>query len=122
MSTASGAVLVVDDDHAVRRSLQFMLELEGLRVRAFASGAALLAEKDLPQCGCLVVDQLMPGMTGIELIQALRTRGWLLPIVMIAGNVTKDLKREARRCGAAAVVEKPLHGADLAGTIRELLK
>ena len=79
IAPVTAQVLVVDDDDAVRRSLKFMLELEGLDVRAYASGAALLDDDDLPAQGCLVVDQHMPHMSGVELVNRLRARNVFCP-------------------------------------------
>ena len=67
-------VLLVDDDLAVRTSLKFALELEGLTVRVYDSGAALLADPELAQSACVVVDYNMPGMNGIELVEQLEER------------------------------------------------
>ena len=53
-------ILVVDDDAAVRNALKFALEVEGFSVRLYATPEALLAEKDLPAAGCLVIDYRMP--------------------------------------------------------------
>jgi two-component system response regulator FixJ len=68
-STVPGyVVVVIDDDLAVRNSLKFSLEIEGLTVRSYATGDELLSVGDLGLCNCLVVDQNMPGMNGLELI------------------------------------------------------
>jgi CheY-like chemotaxis protein len=65
-------VIVIDDDFAVRNSLKFSLEIEGLTVRSYATGAELLSVGDLALGNCLVVDQNMPGMNGLDLITLLR--------------------------------------------------
>ena len=62
MSKTPGPVLVIDDDAAVRNSLKFALELEGLDVRLYEGGEGILADADLPSNGCLVVDYFMPRM------------------------------------------------------------
>ncbi|MGH1571705.1 response regulator transcription factor [Methylobacterium sp. P31] len=92
MPVSFGPVLVVDDDEAVRRSLKFALELEGLEVRVFADAAHLLGEAALPGTGCLVVDQHMPGMNGIELVGQLRGRQVGLPAILITGRPSEDLQ------------------------------
>jgi two-component system, LuxR family, response regulator FixJ len=79
-------VLVVDDDSAVRHSLQFSLELEGFAVRLYADGRELLDDPHLPACGCLVVDQVMPGMSGLDVVDALRLRGSSNPAVLITSD------------------------------------
>jgi len=67
-------VAVVDDDPAVCGSLKFLLELEGFMVRAYAGGAELLNAGDFAEYSCLVVDQRMPGMTGVELLREIGAR------------------------------------------------
>jgi len=69
-------VLVVDNDPAVRASLQFVLEIDGFVVCAFETGEALLACNVLPQKACVIVDFSLPRMNGFELITALHDRGW----------------------------------------------
>ncbi|MET0313300.1 MAG: response regulator [Hansschlegelia sp.] len=107
-SYASAPIFVVDDDLAVRLSLKFMFELEGLSVRLFESGEALLAAGPLPERGCLVVDQKMARLTGIELLHRLNARRVRLPAILITGRLTDDLAARAKAAGFVAVFEKPL--------------
>ena len=72
---SAGTVLVVEDDPAVRYSLQFSLEAEGYSVRLFANAGSLLADPDLPGHGCIVADYFLPDGNGLELILMLRGRG-----------------------------------------------
>ncbi|MEE1656560.1 response regulator [Microvirga sp. CF3062] len=121
MSQLTGPVIVVDDDAAVRNSLKFALELEGLSVRLFKDGAELLAATDLPQNGCFVIDYNMPGMTGIELVDKLRQRHIENPAILIASQVSDDLHGRAARSGFRSVLEKPLHDSDLLDSIHAAL-
>ena len=121
MSQLTGPVIVVDDDDAVRNSLKFALELEGLSVRLFKDGAALLAEQHLPPNGCFVIDYNMPGMTGIELVKKLRQRHIESPAILIASQVTDELNGRATRSGFRKVLEKPLHDSDLLDSIHAAL-
>ncbi|CUA88048.1 Response regulator receiver domain [Chelatococcus sambhunathii] len=121
MSLVGGPVLIVDDDAAVRASLKFALELEGLDVRLYESAPQLLAEKALPPHGCIVVDYSMPGMSGLELIDALRLRHIGLPAILISGKVNDDLRRQAERHGFRQVLEKPLEDSQLLDGIRTAL-
>src|SRR5438046_1428128 len=70
---SSPVVAIVDDDPAVCNSLKFSLELEGFAVRAYGNAAEFLNADDFQGCDCLVIDQRMPGMSGVELIAKLRT-------------------------------------------------
>jgi FixJ family two-component response regulator len=111
-------VAVVDDDPAVCGSLKFSLELEGFAVRAYASGAELLNAGDLADCSCLVVDQRMPGMNGMELIARLREREVLTPAVLIVSHLNAALRARAAK-ERVPIVEKPLLGNGLLDRIRE---
>jgi two-component system response regulator FixJ len=117
-----GPVIVVDDDAAVRHSLKFALELEGLNVRLYEGGADLLAEADLPLSGCLVVDHYMPAMDGVELIDRLRGRHVDLPAILITAKATQDLRDRAARSGFRQVLEKPLEDGRLVDSIRSALE
>ncbi|HUD58635.1 MAG TPA: response regulator [Acetobacteraceae bacterium] len=101
-------VAVVDDDDAVRESLQFLLETAGFSVAAYNSAAQFLNEAALGELTCLVVDQHMPEQTGLQLVSSLRRQGAKLPIALITGSPSPDLVRLARQLGVAQVLEKPL--------------
>ena len=99
---------VVDDDDAVRDSLQFLLETAGFSVAAYNSAAQFLSEARPGDLACLVVDQHMPDVTGLQLVARLRGQGVALPIALITGSPSRDLDRLAREVGIAKVLEKPL--------------
>jgi len=119
MSKAPDVILLVDDDAAVRNALKFSLEMEGFSVRLYPTPEALLAETDLPNDGCLVIDYRMPEIDGLELVERLRNRGVTLPVLLISGRVTRSLRERASGLGIREVLEKPL--SDLAGSIRRVL-
>jgi FixJ family two-component response regulator len=119
LSAASPQVIVVDDDLAVRNSLKFSLEIEGFPVRVYAGGVELLIDTRLPRGGCLVIDQNMPGMKGLELIAQLRARDIAVPAVLIASCPTVALRECAARAGVT-IVEKPFLGTALIERIRDL--
>jgi len=118
MPPSPGPVLVVDDDAAVRHSLKFALELEGLNVRLYEGGEDLLADADLPESGCLVVDYCMPAMNGVELMDRLRGRRVSLPAILITAKASRDLRERAARSGFRQVLEKPLEDGLLVDSIR----
>jgi FixJ family two-component response regulator len=111
-------VMVVDDDSAVRNSLKFSLELEGFAVRLYADGGELLGDPHLPACGCLVVDQVMPGMSGLDIVDALRQRGISSPAVLMTANASRKIRQRAAAAGVA-VIEKPFFGNALVDAIRD---
>ncbi|HTI81157.1 MAG TPA: response regulator [Acetobacteraceae bacterium] len=103
------SVAVVDDDDAVRDSLRFLLEAAGFSVATFGSAAQFLNEASFENLSCLVVDQHMPGLTGLQLINNLRSQGAKLPVALITGSPSADLLRQASELGVARVLEKPLN-------------
>ena len=115
---AKQAILVVDDDEAVRVSLRNMMESEGFNVCAFSNGHDLLNEASLPATGCLIVDYHMPTMNGLELVSAPRGRGVSIPAILITGNPTKYVRDRAAAI-AVLVVEKPALGNYLLECVRD---
>jgi two-component system, LuxR family, response regulator FixJ len=111
-------VAVVDDDAAVCNSLKFALELEGFSVRTFDSGAELLHAGDIGTCDCFVVDQKMPGMSGLEVIKAMRDRHISAPAILIISQPSDRVNACAAK-SHVPIVEKPLLGNTLVERIRE---
>jgi two-component system, LuxR family, response regulator FixJ len=118
-SAPAPAVIVVDDDMAVRSSLKFSLEIEGLAVRSYATAAELLSA-DIDPCDCLVIDQKMPDMSGLDLIAALRERNISTPAILITSHPSLSLRESAKKAHIP-IVEKPLLGNALLDKIRDVL-
>jgi two-component system, LuxR family, response regulator FixJ len=121
MFTRPGPVIIVDDDAAVRQSLKFALELEGLDVRLYNGGGELLADDHLPTDGCLIVDYHMPGINGIDLVDQLRGRHIDLPAILITTQPSRELQSQALRSGFRQILEKPLDDSSLLDGIRGAL-
>ena len=119
LSTPGFVVIVLDDDLAVRNALKFSLEVEGFTVRSYATGAELLDAADPPDCGCLVVDQHMPGMSGLDLIELLRSRHFSAPAILITGDPSPSVRARASKA-CVPIVEKPLLGNALLRQIRDV--
>ena len=102
-------VVVVDDDPAVRGSLTFSLELDGFDVEAFESGEALLLRQLPDRPTCLVLDQNLPGITGMDALHQLRARHVDSPAILITSHPKRNLVEEAALAGVP-IVEKPLLG------------
>src|SRR6202049_1461316 len=113
-------VMVVGGDPAVRHSLKFSLEIEGFAVRLYADGRELLDDPHLPPDGCLIVDQVMPGMSGLDVVDAIRHRGISNPAVLVTSNASPKLRNRAAMAGVA-VIEKPFFGNALVDAIRDSL-
>jgi FixJ family two-component response regulator len=116
---APPVVIVVDDDPDVLGSLKFSFEVEGFAVQAHDSAEALL-DGDLPsKNACLVLDQKLPGMDGLELLRRLRFRGDALPAILIT-TPNAETKRRAALAGVP-IVEKPLLCETLVDQVRALI-
>ncbi len=122
-SDASRAtVFVVDDDPAVCRAIASGIELVlKMPVRSYPTAEDFLAEFDAGRPGCLVLDVKMPGMSGLELQQALQDCGALLPIIMISGHAQVPTAVAAMRAGAIILLEKPFDMQQLQEQIRHAL-
>ena len=112
-------VAVVDDDEAVRDAVRFLLETVDYAVRAYESPLRMLGD-GWRNLDCLVVDQHMPGMTGLEMLGRMRANGVRLPVVLITGSISPDLERRAAELGARVLV-KPLVEDDLLAVIDEAI-
>ena len=111
--TVSQLVYVVDDDEAVRDSTRVVLESYGMNVKTFGSANAFLAEVDDSSEGCLLLDQHMPEMTGLEFLEVLRAKHRALPVIMITGRSDAGFRERALRAGAVALLDKPVADDDL---------
>src|SRR5690349_3924972 len=92
-------VLLVEDDASLQRALTFSLELEGFRVEVCDSGEALLRRPAPLRPACLVVDQRLPGITGIEALAVMRSRRVVLPAILITTQPSDDLRDSATALG-----------------------
>lgn len=114
-------VYLIEDDEAVLNALRFAYEIEGLTVRAYLSAEALLAEFWAPDPGCLVIDHFMPGMTGLDLLKLLRSRGCRLPAILITTLADAHMRRRAGQLGVEHILEKPLSDSALIECTRQAL-
>jgi two-component system response regulator DctR len=114
-------VFVVDDDEAVRDSIQELAASVGLTVETFASAADYLATFDPGRPGCLVLDVRMARMSGLALQAKLDEMGARIPIVFISGHGDVPTAVEALRAGALTFVQKPYREQELLDSINEAL-
>lgn len=111
-------IYIVDDDDAVRDSLQALLEASGYEVRGFASPREFLAVAETIDYGCVLVDLQMPGMDGLELKHRLNERNINLPVVVVTGHGDIATAVEAMRAGAKDFIEKPFTDEAILAGIR----
>ena len=110
-------VHIVDDDEAVRRSVGFALKTSGFQVRAYESGSEILKVAPDLEAGCILLDIRMPGMDGLEVQEALKSKGVTLPVVIMTGHGDVSLAVRAMKAGAIDFIEKPFEKAVLLSAI-----
>lgn len=120
--TFDATVFVVDDDQAMRTSLQWLIEATGMTVKTYDSADAFLKDYYPGRAGCLLLDVRMPGMSGLELQAHLAAEGHRLPVIMITGHGDVAMAVRAMKAGAADFIEKPFHDEDLLRSIRNALE
>jgi two-component system response regulator FixJ len=121
MSDRKHLILLVDDDEAVRDSLQFVLELEGLSVRVHNRSDGLLSDPELEHAGCVVLDDHNRGQDGFEVLNQLKERDVAVPSIMLVGHLTKRVRELANAAGVSLILEKPLMDNTLRDHIRAIL-
>jgi FixJ family two-component response regulator len=116
-----GNVYVVDDDEAVRDSLQWLLEGKDYRVRCFDSAETFLSRYDPREVACLIVDIRMPGISGLELQDRLVERKSPLPIVFITGHGDVPMAVTTMKKGAMDFIQKPFKEEELVSLVERML-
>ncbi len=120
LSWETPRVVIVDDDAAVCEALVFALELEGFAAVSFSSGEALL-RSTLPAVGaCLVIDERLTGISGLDTLRRLRNRRIMLPALLMTSHPGRELRAAAKAAGVP-ILEKPLLGDVLSNAIRNAL-
>ena len=114
-------VFIVDDDHAVARSLRWLIETVRLKVETFASAQAFLDGYDAAKPGCMVLDVRMPVMSGLDLQERLAARRIHVPIIFITGHGDVQMAVRAVQSGAFDFVEKPFNDQDLLDRIQKAI-
>ena len=117
MTAAAPMVFVVDDDPSVRKSLTRLIRSAGHAVEAFASAREFLARERYPGPCCLVLDVRMPGLTGLDLQEALAGAGRRMSIVFVTGHGNISMSVKAMKGGAVDFLTKPVDDKDLLAAI-----
>ena len=116
-----GTVYVVDDDEAVRDSLQWLLEGKDYRVKCFDSAESFLSRFDPREVACVIADIRMDGMSGLELQDRLIERKSPLPIVFVTGHGDVPMAVSTMKKGAMDFIEKPFKEDDLVSLVERML-
>lgn len=116
-------IYIVDDDPPVVKALKRLLHSWGMHVRTFASGEEFLAALSRSCDGdCSVIDVQMPGMTGLEVQEALNRAGIDVPVIFITGHKEEGVEERAMRAGAIGFLRKPFTDEALVGLIHAALQ
>jgi two-component system, LuxR family, response regulator FixJ len=114
-------ICVIDDDEAVRQSLEFLLHTAGIKVRTFDSATGFLAALGEEKVSCIITDVRMPEMTGIDLLRQLKEMKADIPVIVITGHGDIALAVDAMKMGALDFLEKPFDDELLLNAVRSAL-
>ena len=115
-------VSIVDDDESIRESLPDLLGQLGFAAQAFSSAEEFLASDYVDRTRCLILDVVMPGMSGPDLQRELRHRGETIPIVFITAQADQALRRSLIQDGAVACLFKPFSEATLVAAVNAAVR
>jgi len=122
MSEPDATVFIIDDDPSVRKGIARLLKSEGYAVRGFPSARAFLEADPSREPGCLILDVRMPGLSGPDLQDELKSRGVSLPIIFITGHGDVPTSVRAMKAGAVDFLEKPFEDRTLLDLVRESIE
>jgi FixJ family two-component response regulator len=115
-------IAIVDDDDALRTSLDDLLRSVGFRAYGFASAEAFLRSQHVHETACLMLDMRLPGMNGLALQRQMVAANWPIPIIFITSHVDDEARARALEAGAVAFLYKPCREDDLLQAIDVALK
>jgi len=115
-------VYVVDDDRAIRESLESLLRSVGFRVSVFASGAEFLETKREDSPSCLILDVRLPGLGGLDLQSEISRSGIEVPVIFITGHGDIPMTVRAMKAGAIEFLTKPFREQDLLDAIAQAIQ
>ena len=115
-------ISIIDDDDALRSSLQNLIRSVGLRAQGFSSAEAFLSSNQVHETRCLVLDVRMPGMSGPELQRQMAVANSHIPIIFITAHANDAQRTQALEAGAVAFLHKPFYEEELLNAIEAALK
>jgi two-component system, LuxR family, response regulator FixJ len=122
MNPTSPLIHLVDDDQGVRESLALLIGTVGLRVAPWPDPRAFLDGFDREAIGAIVLDVRMPGLSGLSVLDLLRSQGADQPVVMLTGHGTVEMCRRAFKAGAVEFLEKPVDDEPLLEAIHNAVR
>jgi two-component system response regulator FixJ len=115
-------VHIIDDDPVICNSIRLLLEIEGIEARTYFSAPEFLSAIGPDDCGCVVTDVRLPGMSGVDLLALIAARGLNFPVIVITGQADVPLAVHAMKQGAVDFLEKPFRDAVLVASVRKALQ
>jgi FixJ family two-component response regulator len=108
MAKRDAIVYIIDDDESVRRAFGRLLTSASVRTQTFASPEEFLSAARQERNACIVADIRMPGLTGFDLTEKLRTLGIRIPVIIVSASDEAQIREYARDLGAVAFFQKPV--------------
>jgi len=114
-------ICIIDDDQAVADSLRALLETFGFNVQLYRSGNEFLSDKRHNLAGCLVIDQHMPGLSGLDIIDSLQKERAQIPVILISERLDASTRERASRLDVRELLDKPFAASRLIEAVRTTL-
>jgi FixJ family two-component response regulator len=114
-------ISIVDDDDEIRAAVKSLLQSYGLKAQGFVSAEEFLESSLAEQTACLITDVQMPGMSGVDLQDALIKRDPRLPIIFISAFPEERLQRKVEAAGALAFLSKPFDAEELMACVHRAI-
>ena len=121
MEASSIVVAIVDDDAAVRRALRRLMISLSYRPIGFASGEDFLASLCQATPNCVLMDQHMPSLNGLEVLRRMQSEGWRVPVIIVTGFDQPGLRQKCLDAGASDYLVKPLEATAVSTAIQVAL-
>jgi FixJ family two-component response regulator len=122
LSLQGSNILVAEDDDGLRTAIERLLHSAGMPCVVYPSAEALLEAGEAVRAACVISDQRLPLMSGLELLAELRSRGALAPLILITAHDSPALRAQAAREGVRACLAKPFRGTALLDEVRAALE
>jgi FixJ family two-component response regulator len=113
-------ISIVEDDDSLREALIGLLRSTGHKARGFPDAETFLAVRD-GQCGCVITDIKLPGLSGIEMTERIRAMGYAVPVIMITARADAGLEDQAQAAGAICMLKKPFETEALLDCVNRAL-
>jgi len=120
--TATPVIAIVDDDASVRHAMGRLVRSLDMAAELYGGGPELLKSATIDQISCVITDVQMPVMNGFALCEALRARGYRMPVIFMTAFAHEGYEQRAREAGAACFLNKPFQDTDIIVCIENALQ